>query len=51
MYLIIVGWVGVLTGTAFVHLTPYGISAVMFVFLAFVSRSDYLMSPSEHVQT
>ncbi len=25
MYLIIVGWVGVLTGTAFVHLTPFGL--------------------------
>jgi hypothetical protein len=25
MYLIILGWVGVLTGTAFVHLTPFGL--------------------------
>ena len=25
MYLVIVGWVGVLTGTAFVHLTPFGL--------------------------
>ena len=25
MYLIIVGWVGVLTGTAFVHLPPFGL--------------------------
>ncbi|MEY4668199.1 MAG: hypothetical protein RL518_898 [Pseudomonadota bacterium] len=25
MYLVIVGWVGVITGTAFVHLTPFGL--------------------------
>jgi hypothetical protein len=37
MYLIILGWVGVLTGTAFVHLTPLGLQRpTVYILIAYL---------------
>jgi hypothetical protein len=37
MYLVIVGWVGVLTGTAFVHLTPFGLQRpTVYILIAYL---------------